>query len=368
MRVPALRRARVCAGVIGALGAVTGLPAAASAVVVAQPGAATKVREYGGTIVFSSFDQADGRWHLTIRKAGAKAPQRLPVAPSPTPFGADIGTDTAGRPELIYQRCALSTTTIVVGTMPITISRRVGCELFVYSLADGTGERAVRNANDGSRNDVSPTLWRGRIAWTREYGSANEANDIVYTKTLTAPRSQPSRRLPGVPQTRCGDVDPVCGPTTDRDVQALELVGDDLAVIVDYGCKGCSGIAQAELRLDAVADGTSRRVASIIVGLNGQQLVGPSLADGRLGWYRACAVEDMSCRTAVGPWRYRLTSRSYERATSGPIRMSGYADSGSQLYEVLGCTDPAAGAQENADCRIERITPPRYAPASAPVR
>jgi len=69
-------------------------------------------------------------------------------------------------------------------------------------------------------NDVSPTLWRGRIAWTREYGSGKDANPVVYTKTLTAPRSQPSKRLPGVPTVRCaqesGLVEPPCGPTTHR--------------------------------------------------------------------------------------------------------------------------------------------------------
>ena len=92
----------------------------------------------------------------------------------------------------------------------------------------------MRNANDPHRNDVDPTLWHGRIAWAREYGSGDDANAVVYTKTLTAPRSQPSKRVPGVPQTRCGDVDKVCGPTTHRHVGALELSGDNLAVTVDY--------------------------------------------------------------------------------------------------------------------------------------
>ncbi len=353
---------------MAALGLAAVFPAAGSAVVVAQPGAATAVREYGGTIVFSSFDASEGRWYLSVRKAGARSAQRLAVSPSATPFGADIGTDSGGRPELIYQRCALTKRTVSVGTMPMTISTRTGCELFVYSLADASGERPVRNANDPSRNDVGPTLWRGRIAWTREYGSSDDANDIVYTKTLTAPRSQPSKRLPGVPQTRCGDVNKVCGPTTNRNVEALELSGDNLAVTVDYTCTGCSGIAQSELRLDRVADASSRRVAWIVVGLDGQQLVGQSFFDGRLAWYRACAVNETSCRTAVGPWRYKLSARSYERGAPGPIRVPGFADTGSHLYEVLGCTDAEAGAQYNTNCRIDEIAPPSYSTASAPTR
>ncbi len=110
------------------------------------------------------------------------------MASSPVPFNADIGTDTGGRPELIYQRCAGSTNPGYQIVQP----GPTGCDLFVYSLADATGERPVRNANDPAHNDVDPTLWHGRIAWTREYGSGQHANPIVYTKLLSAPRSQPS--------------------------------------------------------------------------------------------------------------------------------------------------------------------------------
>jgi hypothetical protein len=220
------------------LALVAAIPALASAVTVAQPGGPTAVRAYGGMIVFSAFNQAEHRWYLSVRMAGAKAAQRLRIAPSPVAFDADIGPDSRGRPELIYQRCAGSP------------SKPTGCDLFVYSLTGATGERPVRNANDPSHNDVSATLWRGRIAWTREYGAGKNANPVIHTKMLAAPRAQPSRRLPRVPQMRCGDVENLWGPTTYRRVEALELWGDDLAVTVDYASRGCSGIAQSELRLD----------------------------------------------------------------------------------------------------------------------
>ncbi len=372
MSVLSVRRIRVCAGmtVTLALAGAAG-PAVVPAATVAQPGAETAVREYGGTIVLSDFDQAERRWYLSVRKAGAAKAQRLAVAPSAMPFDADVGTDSRGRPELIYQRCKakqVTTPSPLPPTPQDTISIPAGCELFVYSLAGASGERPVRNANDPSHNDVGATLWRGRIAWTREYGSGKAANPVVYTKTLTALRSQPSRRLPGVPQTRCGDVDKVCGPTTDRNVEALELWGDNLAVTVDYSCTGCSGIAQSELRLDSVTTGSSRRLALQIVGLNGQQMVGPSFFDGRLAWYRACAVAEASCRSFVGPWRYRLSTRGYERGAPGPIRVDGFADSGSRLYEVVGCSEAEAGSRYNANCRIDELTPPSYAAAPAPIR
>lgn len=302
-------------------------------------------------------DQSKRRWYLSVRMAGAKAARRLNIPPSPVPFDADIGPDSRGRPELIYQRCAGSP------------SKRTGCDLFVYSLADATGERAVRNANDPSHNDVSATLWRGRIAWVREYGSGRDANPVIYTKTLTAPRAQPSRRLPGVPQTRCGDVEKVCGPTTYRNVEALELSGDNLAVTVDYACRGCSGIAQSELRLDKLSDGSSRRVASLIVGLIGQQMVGPSFFDGRLAWYKACRVVEASCTDVVGPWRYRLSTRTYERGTPGPVPVVGFADTGSRLYESFCPPDRNQTPEQlNANCRIDENSPPSCSPTRAPFR
>ena len=362
-------RTRQCCLRLGAVAALALViaPARALATSVARPGAETAVGEYRGTIVFSAYDQTERRWYLSIRVPGGTEPRRLSIAPSPMPFDADIGTDSDGRPELIYQRCAATTTTVpgIVPTAPITEITRTGCELYVYSLATGTGERAVRNANDGSHDDVNATLWNGRIAWTREYGSGKAAHPVVYTKTLTAPRSQPSRRLPGVPHSRCGDVDKVCGPTADRNVEALELSGDDLAVSVTYSCEGCSGIAQRELRLDDVASGSARRVALVVAGLNGQRFVGPSFFGGRLAWYRACAVSEASCRTFVGPWRYRMSTRTYERGTPGPVVLPGFADTGSSLYEVVDCHAPEA-AELNANCRIDQITPPTYSvvPAS----
>lgn len=284
---------------------------AAPAATVAQPGGvATAVRELGGTIVFSEYAQAERRWYLSVRETGAEQ-RRIAVAPSAVPFDADIGTDSKGRPQLIYQRCAG------------TVSARTGCELFVFSLADATGERPVRNANDPGRNDVGPTLWRGRIAWTREYGAGEDADPVVYTKTLTAPRSQPSTRLPGVPTVRCAEalglVEPPCGPTTFRRVTALELWGDNLGLIVSYLFEGLGGTSQTEARLSRVSDRSARQVDFLETGLNGQSLVGPSFFSGRMAWYRACAVAEASCRTFVGPG----ATGSPRAATSGGPRARG---------------------------------------------
>jgi hypothetical protein len=338
-----------------ALGVVGVLAPAAHAQTIASPGAATAVKEFAGNVLFSQLDRTTNQWFLTVRRAGAAAPERLPVAPSGRPFDADIGPDSAGRPELIYSRCS----------NPPGVP--AGCDLFVFSLDGGTGERPVRNANDPDHNDQHPTLWRGRIAWSRDYGSGSEPNAIVYTKALTAPRSQPSRRLPGVPQRRTGDLDHIIAPTTGRTVQDLELWGENLALTVSYGCRGCAGIGTSELRLDDLGDGSARQVAFQVVGLSGQSLVGPSFSAGRLGWYRACLGDPSGCNGGTGgPWRYALTSRTYQRA-AGPARVDGFADTGALLYETLGCSEETT-ADVNANCRIDTLAPPADAAALAPLR
>jgi hypothetical protein len=341
---------------LAAVAATLALPAAANAQTVATPGLATSVKEFQGNLVFSQFDAATSQFFLTVRRAGAAAPERLSVAPSGRPFDADIGPDSSGRPELIYQRCS----------PPPGVP--TGCDLFVFSLANATGERPVRNANDPDHNDVSPTLWRGRIAWVRDYGRGSEPNPIVYTKALSAPRSQPSKRLPGVPQRRRGDVDrTVVGPTTGRTVQELELWGENLALYVRYGCGGCSGIDQSELRLDDLGDGSAKQVAFQVVGLSGQTLVGPSFFDGRLGWYKACLGDPSGCQQGQGgPFRYALTARTYQRSPSS-TRVDGFADTGTVLYEALGCSEESQGPF-NANCRIDAVPAPAYTATRAPLR
>ena len=312
-------------------------PASASAADDIPTGAATPVTEYGGTIAFSVKD-TDG-YHLTIQRAGGE-PQRLAIAPRDAPFDADIGPDSNGNPELIYSRCANGIT-------------RTGCDLYVLSLRAGAAERPVNNAN-ASEPDLAPTLWKGRIAWARLYGGATGA--VVYTKTLTAPRSQPSKRLPGVPQKRNG------AATNSRDVEALELYGTHLAESVRYGCaRNCSGLSTAELRMADTSSGSAEQVAFTASGLSGQSWIGPSFHDGMLGFYKSCLGDPGACQGgAGGPFRYRYSKRTYTKST-GPTRVDGFADAGDTLWETRGCD-----SSEDTDCHVVRVTPPPYASVKAP--
>ena len=324
------------------------LPAVAQAEPVARPGAATQVREHQGILVFSRYDATTREYRLAIRRPGAAA-EDVPVAPADRPFNADIGPDSAGRPQLVYERC------------PET------CELFVSTLAGK--ERAVRNANDPERPDVAPTIWKGRIAWARIYGEQRDRKVVVYTKRLTAPRSQPSQRLPGAPERRCGDFGPRrCVTTGGRTVRELELWGDNLAQTVTYDCTSCSGIAQHELRLVDLGDRTAKQIAFQVVGLGGQQLIGPSFHGGRLGWYKACLGDPEGCGgTSHGPWRYGLRYATYSKGRPGPVRLDGFVDLPQRQFRVEGCSQETQG-DFNATCRIEEVTPEHYVSARRPGR
>jgi hypothetical protein len=324
--------------------------AVTSAVPVATPAGATSVREYQGTIVFSQYVPAEQHWRLAIRRPGG-APEILrDVRPAARPFGADIGSDSKGRPQLVYPRCDET------------------CDLFVYSLSAGKGERAVRNANDPANDDVAPTLWRGQIAWARIYGEQADGKVVVYTKALTAPRSRPSTRLPGVPLKRSRDDGAGTSVTSGRAVDALELYGDNLAQVVSYTCRGCSGISQTELRLLRLRARTSTPVAFQVTGLSGQQLVGPSFTAGTLGFYRACLGDPSGCQNGgATPYRYRLSTRQGFRGTPGPVRVFGFADAGEVAYRVEGCNFETQG-EFNAACRIEEVPAASYVPARIPQR
>jgi hypothetical protein len=196
-------------------------PARAADTVVAHVQRPTAIRTYAGIQVFSAFEGTlleEGIYHLAILREGKI--ELLPVAPSIAPFGADIGPDRNGRPQLVYMRCT--------GRDPGT-GRNLGCDLFTLSLASGAGEQPVSAANT-SRNEIAPTLWNGRIAFARQSKDGSRA--VVYTRKLGDPRSHRSKRLPGIPLGRRFPSIP--GRIRSRDVAELELYRDRLAQIGTY--------------------------------------------------------------------------------------------------------------------------------------
>ena len=298
----------------------------------------TPVRHDGGLVLYSDFDPAIAQYRLVVRDgSGDGGETRLPVAPQDRPFDADLGTNTAGRPAAIVSICGRETG---------ADGRSGGCDLFVHTLGS-TLFRAVTNANTPD-TETAPTIFRGRIAFARAYRSG--AGPIVYTKRLVAPRSRPSRRLPGVPQRREGQ------PTESRSVDALELAGESLGQSVTYDFAGAAGFAQNEIRLVDVEDATSRQAARMVTGLGFQYFAGLSFAAGYLSWYKACDACDQD--GSFGPYRYR-PGRAYLR-DRGPRAVVGWSWFGTGAYRVTGGAEEGCQGLIQGGCPIERIPDPGW--------
>jgi hypothetical protein len=237
----------------------------------------------------------------------------LPVAPRPASFQADVGTDTRGKPELVYVRC---------GHDAADERERSGCGLFVYPLPGGP-ERAVASVAAPHAQATHPTLWRGRVAWVRTYASGRQ---VVYERNLRDGRAKASVRLDGAaPARTCASLSGRCVPTREVRFEALQLTDRWLASVSDFTSSSPVGASQTELRLvDVLNDGRSRQVAFQVSGNAGQTITGPSFARGYLGWALSCTGEPGGCTTKnAGYWRYALGGQ-YQQVP-GPVRVHGFA-------------------------------------------
>lgn len=298
---------------LAALVAATLAPSAAQAqvsVVTTLP-RPTEVRELDGVVVYSVWSPAIEAYRLTVRDA--QGVRTLPVAPAPTPFEADIGTNSAGRPQVIFS--------LDVGTQEG--GQAGGRDLFVIALNGGKA-RPVRNANT-NLDERTPTIDAGRIAFSRVYEEGQGTADdkpVVYTKRLVAPRERPSTRLDGVPRRRDGET------TTARTISELELGDGRLGEIVRYTHETAGGFRTNEVRQIDLDEKRSRLVANVITGLNGQFFVGLSFAEGYLAWYETSNFGNQ----AAGAYRYR-PGRAY-RYAEGPPYLCGFAWTGDGTWQV----------------------------------
>src|SRR5918998_4291404 len=264
----------------------------------------TPVDEYAGWLLFSRWDGQ--RYRLSSWHDGEL--RDLQVRPQATVFDADLGPDSRGRPAVAVSLCDGS------------------CDLFVIGLDVGNRLRPVRNANTTGRDEIAPALWKGRLAFGRRY----DADTVVpYTKLLSWPRTRPSQRLAGLPARRCGAVDPpYCRRLEETALRAMDLWGRWVAQHWTYQPDGFGGFRQNEIRLTDVRRTDTRQVAYMATGLGGQTYLGPSLANGRVAFFRACHGDPGGCSTTnSGAIRYRISSGRYD--IDGAVEAwSGWAWSG----------------------------------------
>jgi hypothetical protein len=308
------------------LGLVASAPARASDTVVAELQRPSMIRGHAGTQVFSAFE--DGAYRLAILRADTV--ELLPVPPAQAPFDADIGTDSRGRPQLVYSRCE-------------TGGR--GCDLYAFSPAGGGVERPVRSANTTGGDEFAPTLWNGRLAFARKV----EGRDLpaVYTRPLSSPRSRPSVRLPGIRRR-----------TRTRGVVELELYGRRLAQILFFA-------GQTEVRLVDLADRSVRRLARTGVGEGGQYFAGIGFAAGHLAWVSSWLGGGGVVRPGI--YRYRLTTGAlsragFPRAAAGPIvGLAPFDADGAYMIDAQpqedGCGETLGEAPIPRPCQLIRSEP-----------
>jgi hypothetical protein len=311
---------------------------------VARP---TPVREHAGHVAYSRYDAAAQAYRLVVRAPDGRE-RTTPVPDAPEPHDVDLGPDSEGRLGLAVSLC---------GRPRGGDGRSGGCDLFLHTL--GTDAlRPVTNANTPD-DERHPTIWRGKLAFTRTYGGAGEP--IVYTKPIVAPRSRPSRRQAGVPSRACRAV---LGPpgrceTERRAVHTLELYGRRLGQIVTYDVRDAAGFRQNEVRLVDVDTGSAELVAFMATGLGGQTYVGPSFAAGRLAWNKTCQGDPGGCFQNAGHFRYRYSAGTYERDAERE-HVRGYAWTGRGTLEVRA---PSGGEAETAcgpGCPLVRSAEPSW--------
>ncbi len=118
------------------------------------------------------------------------------------------------------------------------------------------------------------------------------------------------------------------------ELAGLELWGRWIAQSWRYQPDGFPGFRQNEIRLTNVARSDTRQIASMITGLGGQTYLGPSIASGRVAFFRACQGDPGGCFTNTsGAIRYRISSGSYELAGARES-WSAWAWSGVSDYHV----------------------------------
>ena len=217
----------------------------------------------------------------------------------------------------------------------------------------------MRNANTANRDEIAPSIWKGRLVFGRRY---TQDRVVPYTKQLRAPRSKPSSRLAGLPATRCGAVEPPnCRRIENVELGGMELWGRWIAQRWSYQPDEFPGFRQNEIRLTNVKRTDTRQLAYSSTGEGGQTYLGPSIAKGRVAFFRSCQADRGGCSSRnSGAIRYRISSRRY-KLDGGVTGWTGWAWSGSAGYHVPSAYACSGGDPGDAPpVRDVRDLPPRH--------
>jgi hypothetical protein len=305
-----------------------------------------------GLVAYSAYDPAAHGYRLMIVRLGRTV--RADVAPSPTPFDVDVGPTPAGHAYLVYSRCRSRTTPVPQG-----------CDIYAYDVISHREQRI--DGADSARSEVHPTYWDGRLAFVRYYGSARDPHPVVYTRRTRS--SQPSQRLPGLPDRRCIE-HAGCGAVTGT-IDELELYGERLAQTAATVSHLRYDRRQTEVRLVDVDSGRSEQIAARGRGESGQEFIGPSFRAGRLYTYFTCHGDGGGCIDGIGgAYRYRYSTGQWSKA-SDTTQLAAFGVSYIGTLELQTDVRGACGPIDVplSNCHISVLRPaPDYRETSRPPR
>jgi hypothetical protein len=312
---------------------------------IAETDGPTSITAYGSVSAWSAYDPNAKGYVLMVREGTAT--RALAIAPSPTPFDADAGPDAAGRPELVYARCATPERNEGGKTFPPG-----GCDVYRYDLASNT-EQPVPGVNTARGSEYAPTTWRGTVAFARTVGAKT---DVRVTGRGVARRLLPTREcfveFRGKGRT--------CRKTTDRRVEELELAGSRLAAVTYVNYRGVTGFGLGEVRLATVGRPGARTIASTNFGLSDLHFTGIAIDRGRLSFYRGCGGDPAGCKNGrAGIYRYRFATKAYDQLV-GPFDVAGHATGGGleRIVRYVNGTSQEPGGP----CRIVELDGARFVP------
>ena len=175
--------------------------------------------------------------------------------------------------------------------------------------------RPVRNANTTGHDEIAPTVWKGRLAYARRYGSDNI---VPYTKLLAAARSHPSDRIGTLADAAAAEPSTrrECRVIKHTELAGMELWGRWIAQSWRYQPDGFPGFRQNEIRLTNVSRSDTRQIDvddhRTSAGRPTSDRRSP--ADASRSCAPARAIAERASRNNSGAIRYRISSGRYELA------------------------------------------------------
>jgi hypothetical protein len=277
----------------------------------------TPVSAHAERVAWSSFDSARGVYVLMTRVGGVSS--AVPIRPRSVPFDVDLGPDVNGDTIAAYSRCSREPPrrNPAIGNVFTQLPdwrRGRGCDLYKFDFATGR-ETRIATANSLGGSEFLPSVWEGRVAFSRVYerrrGRAGE-RPYLYVRALAG--AGRSLRVPAGSRSRdgfCSGRPRRCKLVVEPGPTGLDLWGRRLAVGWDSGGPSSSVYLETIGRRRA----TKKLLSRVSSGnVEGDEIESPAIVDGQVNWVLA-RFGDTTDNTLV---RYRIRTRDRSEAKLPP--------------------------------------------------